>query len=335
MAMFVDAEDRRISPIPSLLTLGNMISGFVAIVFCIQAVYRLGTNEPARAQNLMTYACLMVFLGMVFDMLDGRIARMTHSACRFGGELDSLCDAITFGLTPAILLVTLWTSVHPGHAEWWSLVVLCGVVYAACAVLRLARYNVEMDAKPKDYFSGLPSPGAAGAVASTFLFVRIDAVSRTWNWLYAWIVSSLPSVWEMPTPQVAGMYVLGIYLLLIGLLMVTGFRFVHLANLWLGGRKQFTTFVLILFCLALLIAFPYVILFLGFNGYVVVSLFFNFRSRFRHSEATLDRDMAAALSLEADPADDDDNEGVTDGDGVGGDEVSRPDSDSTVAGVSE
>lgn len=298
MAMFVDAEDRRISPIPSLLTLGNMISGFVAIVFCIQAVYRLGTNEPARSQELMTYACLMVFLGMVFDMLDGRIARMTHSACRFGGELDSLCDAITFGLTPAILLVTLWTSVQPGHAEWWSLVVICGVVYAACAVLRLARYNVEMDAKPKNHFSGLPSPGAAGAVVSTFLFVRIDAVAGAWNWLYAWSVSRLPSMWEMPSAQVAGMYVLGVYLLLIGLLMVTGFRFVHLANLWLGGRKQFTTFVLILFCLALLIAFPYVMLFLGFNGYVLVSLFFNFRSRFRHSEATLDRDMTAALALE-------------------------------------
>lgn len=306
MAMFVDADDRRISPLPSLLTLGNMISGFVAIVFCIQSLYRLGSNEHVRSESLMKYACLMIFLGMVFDMLDGRIARMTHSACRFGGELDSLCDAITFGLTPAILLVTFWTSVQPGHAEWWSLVVICGVVYAACAMLRLARYNVEMDTKAKNYFSGLPSPGAAGAIASTFLFVRIEAVSRAWNWVYTWGATEVGVLDSAPAPVVAGMYVLGIYLLGVGLLMVSNFRFVHLANLWLGGRQKFTTFVAFLFCLALLILFPYVILFIGFNGYILVSLFFNLRSRFRHSEATLDREMTAALSLEANPVEEDD-----------------------------
>jgi CDP-diacylglycerol---serine O-phosphatidyltransferase len=285
---------RRVSILPSLLTIGNFTCGFIAIVLCLQAMRfsAMGSGlervqkSPAldrelrqqiagdlcvdkiRSAELLRWACLVIFLAMIFDMLDGRVARMTGAESRFGGELDSLADGCSFGVAPALIVVTLWVQAQPGYAQWWSLVMICGAAYAACATLRLARYNVEIGIADKTYFMGLPSPGAAGCVASTVLFCQAGHLEPLWQWL----VDRVPPVQEASEMQAR---VLGIYMLVVGLLMVTRLRFVHVTNRYLGGRRRFTSLVAAIFFLALLCERPAEVLFTAFNGYVLFSLLDN------------------------------------------------------------
>lgn len=289
---------KRISPLPSLLTIGNFTCGFIAIVLCLQALRcqsrgRLMEDmlhQPAiasevgrpmndsvswhrdRNSELLRWACLAIFFAMLFDVLDGRVARLAGLESRFGAELDSLADACSFGVAPAIIVITLWSEAQPEHANWWSLVMICGAAYAGCAVLRLARYNVESGIADKNYFSGLPSPGAAGAVTSAVMICQEGYLGGAWEWL----AFRLPRVNAAAEAQAR---VLGIYLLVIGLLMVTRLRFVHVANRYLAGRRRFTTLVALIFCLVLLCERPAEVLFVTFNGYVLVSIFANLRLR--------------------------------------------------------
>lgn len=255
---------KRISPLPSLLTLGNFTCGFIAIVLCMQAM-RQGNLA------LYTWACYTILFAMIFDMLDGRVARMTGSASRFGGELDSLADCCSFGIAPALVVATWWMEVQPDTAKWWSFVMICGIVYASCAVLRLARYNVEMELGKKQYFTGLPSPGAAGAVVGTVLFCRQEFIANLWLRIYQALGLSSEMLAGRDA-SVLKLYLVGVYLLLIGLLMVSRLRFVHLANKLLVGHKKFAHLVAAVFLIAFLYLHPETVLFLGFNLYVLISL---------------------------------------------------------------
>ncbi len=231
---------RTISTLPTLLTLGNLLCGFAAIHFCLRAMFALGAHiDDTEARTLnwvlaerflpsyLAIAAFLVFGGMFFDLLDGRIARLTRNTSSFGGQLDSLADVVTFGVAPALLVIAVTTKylhqemlVTPfsdhfiGRGVW-----MIAAVYASCAALRLARFNVEHagDASAHLRFHGLPSPGAGAVLASLVLLQEHPSG-----------VGGLTVVRWLPAVALAA-----------GLLMVSRVRYVHLANAYLKGRRPF------------------------------------------------------------------------------------------------
>ncbi len=143
---------------PSGLTLGNLFFGIFAIV--------------SAAQGSIERAVMFVVIGGVFDAFDGRVARATNSGSRFGEELDSLVDAITFGLAPA--LITYYAVLN--HEGWAWLPVF---FFVACAVIRLARFNVTQAGGSKTHFQGLPSPAAGGTLATYHWFSKTELYNQT------------------------------------------------------------------------------------------------------------------------------------------------------------
>lgn len=132
--------------LPSLFTTGNLFCGFYSIV---------------RSMNHdLVYASYAILLAGVFDVLDGRVARMTNSTSKFGVEYDSIADVVSFGVAPALLLYSWMLSGH-GRVGWAG-----AFFFAACGALRLARFNTLADEAPKSYFIGLPIPAAANVVAT-------------------------------------------------------------------------------------------------------------------------------------------------------------------------
>lgn len=160
--------------LPSLVTLGNLFFGFLAISKVADALRLAHPGASfAAVVGLFETAAILVFVAMVFDALDGRVARMTGQTTPFGAQLDSLADMVTFGVTPAFLGKVLvdWHAqidenrLLPLHPK---LFYAAAVVYVLCAALRLARFNVETGADEEDHreFKGLPSPAAAAVVCS-------------------------------------------------------------------------------------------------------------------------------------------------------------------------
>jgi CDP-diacylglycerol---serine O-phosphatidyltransferase len=136
--------------LPNLLTSISLFAGFYAIV--------------ATIDKKFIYAGVAVFVSCIFDMLDGRVARMTGSNSKFGVEYDSLSDLVAFGVAPA-LLAYMWALKVYGRFGW-----LAAFLYVACGALRLARFNIQVDSVQKKQFLGLPIPSAAAAIASSVLF---------------------------------------------------------------------------------------------------------------------------------------------------------------------
>lgn len=131
--------------LPNLFTTGALFSGFYGIV--------------AAMNGMFEQAAIAIFVSMIFDGLDGRVARMTNTQSAFGAEYDSLADCISFGAAPALVSYS-WALSSLGKVGW----MIC-FVYMACAALRLARFNVQLDTADKRYFTGLPSPSAAAVIA--------------------------------------------------------------------------------------------------------------------------------------------------------------------------
>src|SRR5687767_1434892 len=155
---------KKIAVLPTLLTLGNGVCGFVAITFAS----KIDIDRPSALTDVTNFlwAGWFILFAMIFDMLDGYVARLSKTASDFGGELDSLCDAVSFGAAPAFLLLKL----GPGWDQRFMHQALAGIaaLYLACTVLRLARFNVDNSSEASSHkrFRGLPSPGAAGCLAS-------------------------------------------------------------------------------------------------------------------------------------------------------------------------
>jgi len=149
---------REILLLPSLLTTGNLLCGFAAVV--------------AAAHGKSLWAAGLIFLGMAFDILDGQIARYIGIATQFGVEYDSLADVVTFGLAPAFLMVE--HALKPfGRWGWVS-----GFLFVVGAALRLARFNVRFEDEPKTpYFQGLPTPAAAGTLAGLVMLLNAHPIS--------------------------------------------------------------------------------------------------------------------------------------------------------------
>lgn len=152
---------RGIYLLPNLLTTAAFFGGFYAIV--------------AATNDKFEQASIAVFIAMILDGLDGRVARMTNTQTDFGAEYDSLADLASFGLAPALVMYewSLSSMVQIGW-QWGKLGWLGSFIYAACAALRLARFNTRASSTDKRYFQGLPSPAAA-AVVIGMVWVCFDA----------------------------------------------------------------------------------------------------------------------------------------------------------------
>ena len=167
--------------LPALCTLGNAFCGFLAIAKGADAIGLLwkapSPVPPAvmeRFHHLFATGCWLIFLANIFDALDGRLARMTQATSSFGAMLDSLCDMLTFGAAPALMVKFLFEAERRLADERVlpKLIVLMSFLYCCCAALRLARFTAETDddADSHDFFKGLPTPAAACFVASGILF---------------------------------------------------------------------------------------------------------------------------------------------------------------------
>jgi CDP-diacylglycerol--serine O-phosphatidyltransferase len=156
---------RKIVVVPTLLTLGNAVCGLASIAYAS----RIGKDgfNPDLAGTYLAISGWLIIAAMVFDTLDGFAARLFKSAGRFGAELDSLCDAVSFGAAPAFLLLQIGPS-WQDHDILHRLLAAVAALYLMCAILRLARYNVESieGIGSSKRFRGLPSPAAAGCVAA-------------------------------------------------------------------------------------------------------------------------------------------------------------------------
>jgi CDP-diacylglycerol---serine O-phosphatidyltransferase len=254
-----------IAVLPALITLMNGISGFASVMFASKAVEVIA--KGGTGDKYFVYAAYMILVAMVADMLDGRVARMSRTTSSFGGQLDSLCDVISFGVAPAFLAVKLLTSQiasvdisNPQFAEFlYRIVWLAGAVFLGCAAIRLARFNVENEEDESAHMSfwGLPSPAAAGVVMSlVILYMDLPTEKllsgSAIDWGQRTIVILLPAV-----------------VIAAGLLMVSRFRYPHLVNQWIRGKKPFTTLLKVLVLIALVILCFEAVLTVVFVGFAI------------------------------------------------------------------
>ncbi len=241
---------RLIAVVPTLLTLANAACGFAAITIAakVQAV-ELGAVSPDEAAGGHLFvSALLIFAAMVFDAFDGSAARLLGQSSELGAQLDSLCDALSFGVAPAFLMLQLANHTFAGQGElWfeWPGRILWGVavLFVLCAILRLARFNVETDDDDDhSVFRGLPSPAAAAVVAGVPLAIRgLNDILLGQRGRFSW------------SDDVAGGVLVAIKLglpvvtLAAAGLMVSGVRYPHLVNQLAGGRKSPWFFVKLLF----------------------------------------------------------------------------------------
>ena len=221
---------RGIYLLPSVLTTFGMFAGFYSIISSINGDF--------------TIAAISILIAMFWDTLDGRVARLTNTQSAFGAEYDSLADLVSFGLAPA-LLVYQWTLYELGRFGW-----LAAFVYLACVALRLARFNTQVGIADKRYFQGLPSPAAAGVIASMI-------------WLKIWTFASFDS----------DVISLGYYLgagitILCGLLMVSNIRYYSFKE-FDSKKASFRFLLIVILSLIILVSKPNIILFTGFFVYLL------------------------------------------------------------------
>ena len=221
---------RKIAIVPTLLTLGNGVCGFAAIA----NASKIGSIDVGTGVDPYFAASgWLILAAMVFDMLDGYVARLSKTASRFGGELDSLCDAVSFGVAPAFLMLKM----GPGWAPSPILhQLLAGIatLYMVCAILRLARFNVDNTPDPAAHkrFRGLPSPGAAGCLASLAI-LRGELPGKLVQY---WSDFEPDAVRQMVQRLVEGFAPLGG--LVIALLMVSVVPYPHVTKQVLRGRRH-------------------------------------------------------------------------------------------------
>ncbi len=223
---------RGIYLLPNLFTTGALFAGFYAIVQAMNSRYE--------------QAAIAVFVAMVLDGLDGRVARMTRTQSEFGAEYDSLSDMVCFGAAPALIMYE-WALQGLGRTGW-----IIAFVYCVGAALRLARFNTNIEIVDKRYFQGLPSPAAAALVVG-FIWVSDDfqiARVETVRWLAAMLT------------------------LYAGLTMVANVPFYSFKDFNLRRSVPFWAILLVVLALVMISAKPPLVLFglfvaYGFSGYAM------------------------------------------------------------------
>lgn len=242
---------RKIAIIPTLCTLGNAACGFASIIYAANL-----NPEVVRPEKAAYISGWLILVAMVFDALDGYLARISKTASNFGVQLDSLCDAISFGVAPGFLLVRLGFPFQ-SHRVIWDVFLIIASLYMFCAILRLARFNVQTttDVKSHRSFLGLPSPAAGGCIASlailrygfTDLGFAQDAV--------------INPVIHRVAPVAA---------LVVALLMVSRVPYPHFVSRLLGTRRHsFARLVQLILAIFLIFLFPELTLVLGFWIYAL------------------------------------------------------------------
>ena len=209
------------APLPTILTLANGLCGLTSAAIATGTILHLPRNEA------VFYAGLLIFGGMFFDMLDGQAARWLKQASNFGEQMDSLCDVITFGVAPVFILLTY------SHLLPVRLTFGIGAIYISCVLLRLARFNAEKShSDSHEFFSGLPSPAAAGTVAS--FAVSLPGVEQfTDERMNEWVRSASSRLVD------AAMVALPLLTMIVALLMVSRFRYSHVVNRWIRQKYRY------------------------------------------------------------------------------------------------
>ena len=221
---------KKIAIVPTLLTLGNGVCGFAAIA----CASKIAANEsPDWNDSFFAASGWLVVAAMVFDMLDGYVARLSKTASKFGGELDSLCDAVSFGVAPAFLMLKMGPGWEP-RPILHQLLAGIATLYMVCAILRLARFNVDNTPDPAAHkrFRGLPSPGAAGCLASLAI-LRGELPGKLAQY---WSDFEPDAVRQLVQRLVEGFAPLGG--LVIALLMVSVVPYPHVTKQVLRGRRH-------------------------------------------------------------------------------------------------
>jgi CDP-diacylglycerol--serine O-phosphatidyltransferase len=265
---------KSITVLPSLVTILNGVCGFAAIVFASKGV-AAGVNHFSYHKLTLPYFAMagyMILLAMIADMLDGRLARMSQSTSSFGGQLDSLCDIVSFGVAPAFLMLKVLeyklaglAEVNPAFIDFLGRFIwLAAAAYISCAAIRLARFNVENEEDESAHMSfiGLPTPAAAGVIVSLVIFHQ----------------ETLPELSDRSTQaysicENALIYTLPFLLLGVSVLMVSRIRYPHILNQYLKGKKPFAHLIRALVFLGLVIwsrQAALVLIFCGFaaSGFV-------------------------------------------------------------------
>ncbi len=243
-----------ISILPSFITLLNAIFGFSAIIIAGKAQIDpdAGIHFHRMQIPYLTLAGYMILIAMFADMLDGRVARMSHSTSSFGGQLDSLSDTISFGIAPAYLVYRMFSLflnqmsnfTAAGETLLVRLIWLSVIIYVSCAIIRLARFNVENEEDESAHmkFIGLPTPASAGVLVSLVIFQQEALIgffsekSQVLNYINTAIFFLLPVV-----------------IITVGLLMVSRVVYPHVINQYLRGKKPFGYLIRFLFLIGLVI----------------------------------------------------------------------------------
>ena len=222
---------RRVYWLPNLLTTGALFAGFYAVVAAIDWKF----------EN----AGIAVFVAMVFDGLDGRVARWTHTDSAFGKEYDSLSDMVSFGLAPAIVTYQWGVARISEYGPLWRRIgwLMC-FFYAAAAALRLARFNSRAATQDKHYFEGLPSPSAAGIVAA-----------------FVWVASAQTDI------GLPGLVLAFVVTAIAGALMISRFAFNSFKQVNLSARVRFTHILLVPLTFVLIASHPPIALLVLFGAY--------------------------------------------------------------------
>lgn len=216
--------------LPNLFTTANLFAGFYSIMCAISGNF--------------TVAAATVFVAMVLDGLDGRVARMTNTQSAFGAEYDSLSDMVAFGLAPAIIAYQ-WALSELGNVG-----LTIAFIYVACAALRLARFNTQIGIVDKRWFIGLASPAAAGVVAGVVWALSDNGVGAV----------------DLP---VAVIILFAILVALSGMLMVSNIKYYSFKDLDIKGRVPFVAILVVVLAFAVVFSDPPRILLLLFLVYAL------------------------------------------------------------------
>lgn len=199
--------------LPNLLTTAGLFSGFYAVVSSMNGHFES--------------AAVAIFIAMIFDGLDGRVARMTNTQSAFGAEYDSMADMVSFGIAPGLVAYN-WALSDLGKFGW-----LAAFIFVAAAALRLARFNTQVGIADKRYFQGLASPAAAGVIASI--------------------------IWVGHEYQLKGQdygYLIGIITIVSGLLMVSNFKYNSFKEVDWKGKVNFIVVLLIVLIFVVIASSP-------------------------------------------------------------------------------
>lgn len=223
-------RSRGIYLLPNLFTTAGLFAGFYAVVAAMKGFFDL--------------AAFSIFVAMVADGLDGRVARLTNTESEFGAQYDSLSDMLAFGVAPA-LVVYSWGLIHLGKLGW-----LAAFVYTATGALRLARFNTQIGVADSRFFTGLPIPAAAGFIAS---FVWVSNL----NGIDGFVIDGIVAVLTV----------------IVGLLMVSNLSYYSFKDLDFKGKVPFVMILAAVLVLVVVSIDPPTVLFVAFTVYALSGLF--------------------------------------------------------------